>query len=41
MKQVEALTEVAQGQGKQTVILPAAALDAFSDVARLLTGDRR
>lgn len=40
MKQVEALTEVAQGQGKQTVILPAAALDAFGDVARLLTGDR-
>ncbi|SEI06994.1 SPFH domain-containing protein [Paracoccus alkenifer] len=41
MKQVEALTEVAQGQGKQTVILPAAALDAFTDVARLLSGDRR
>ena len=40
MKQVEALTEVAQGQGKQTVILPAAALDAFGDVARLLGGDR-
>lgn len=40
MKQVEALTEVAQGQGKQTVILPAAALDAFRDAARLLKGDR-
>jgi len=40
MKQVEALTEVAQGQGRQTVILPAAALDAFRDAARLLTRGR-
>ena len=40
MKQVEALTEVAQGQGKQTVILPAAALDAFRDVAGLLRAER-
>lgn len=38
MKQVEALTEVATGQGKQTVILPAAALDAFRDAAQLLKG---
>ena len=35
MKQVEALTEVATGQGKQTVILPAAALDIY---ARLTEG---
>ena len=38
MKQVEALTQVAAGQGKQTVILPAAALDAFRDAAKLLKG---
>ena len=38
MKQVEALTQVATGQGKQTVILPAAALDAFRDAAHLLKG---
>ena len=38
MKQVEALTHVAAGQGKQTVILPAAALDAFRDAAQLLKG---
>lgn len=38
MKQVEALAEVATGQGKQTVILPAAALDAFRDAAQLLKG---
>jgi regulator of protease activity HflC (stomatin/prohibitin superfamily) len=38
MKQVEALTQVGQGQGKQTVILPAAALEAFGDAFRLLKG---
>lgn len=36
MKQVEALTTVGQGAGKQTVLLPAAALDAFRDAAALL-----
>ena len=29
LKQVEALTEVGKGPGKQVVLLPAAALDAF------------
>lgn len=38
MRQVDALSEVAQGGGKQTVILPAAALDAFTDAFRLLKG---
>ena len=38
MKQVEALTTVGQGAGKQTVILPAAALDAFRDAFQLLRG---
>ena len=31
LKQVEALTEVGKGPGKQVVLLPAAALDAFKD----------
>ena len=30
MKQVEAMTQVAQGEGQRTVILPAAAADAFA-----------
>lgn len=38
LKQVEALTKVGQGDGKQTVILPAAALDAFTDAFRLIRG---
>jgi regulator of protease activity HflC (stomatin/prohibitin superfamily) len=36
LKQVEALTAVGQGQGKQVVLLPAAALDAFSNAFDLL-----
>lgn len=36
MKQVDALTQVGQGAGKQTVLLPAAALDVFRDAATLL-----
>ncbi|AXC48966.1 SPFH/Band 7/PHB domain protein [Paracoccus suum] len=31
MKQIEALSEVAQGAGQRTVILPATAVDAFAD----------
>ncbi|MFV0385235.1 SPFH domain-containing protein [Paracoccus sp. (in: a-proteobacteria)] len=38
LKQVEALAQVGQGNGKQTVILPTAALDAFSDAFNLLKG---
>ncbi|RLJ51795.1 regulator of protease activity HflC (stomatin/prohibitin superfamily) [Litoreibacter meonggei] len=38
LKQVEALSEVAQGAGKQTVLLPSAALDAFGDAFKLLKG---
>jgi len=38
LKQVEALAAVGQGEGKQTVILPAAAIDAFSDAFGLLKG---
>lgn len=38
LKQVEAIAAVAQGQGKQTVILPAAALEAFGNAFGLLKG---
>jgi len=38
LKQVEALSEVAKGSGKQTVLLPTAALDAFGDAFKLLKG---
>ena len=38
MKQVEALVQVGRGEGKQVVILPAAALDAFADAFTLLKG---
>ena len=36
LKQVEALTKVAEGSGKQTVIVPAQALDAFADAFKML-----
>ncbi|WP_408648146.1 SPFH domain-containing protein [Thioclava electrotropha] len=36
LKQVDALAQVAKGEGKQTVILPAAALEAFTDAFQLL-----
>ncbi|MDZ7905665.1 MAG: SPFH domain-containing protein [Cypionkella sp.] len=38
LKQVEALTAVGQGAGKQTIIVPAQALDAFGDAFKLLKG---
>ncbi|WP_424942571.1 SPFH domain-containing protein [Aliiroseovarius crassostreae] len=38
LKQVEALTAVGSGEGKQTVLLPAHALDAFGDAFKLLKG---
>lgn len=38
LKQVEALTKVGEGAGKQTVIVPAQALDAFTDAFRMLKG---
>lgn len=40
LKQVEALTAVGQGAGKQTLIVPAAALDAFTDAFKLFKGGR-
>lgn len=38
LKQVEALTAVGQGQGKQVVLVPAAALDAFANAFTMLKG---
>jgi len=38
LKQVEALTAVGQGAGKQMIIVPAQALDAFGDAFRMLKG---
>ena len=38
LKQVEALASVATGQGKQTILLPASALEAFGNAFNLLKG---
>ncbi len=38
LKQVEALTAIGQGEGRQTVIVPAAAIDAFGEAFNLLKG---
>jgi len=38
IKQVEALTAVGQGAGKQMIIVPAAALDAFTDAFKMIKG---
>jgi regulator of protease activity HflC (stomatin/prohibitin superfamily) len=38
LKQVEALNALGAGQGKQTIVLPAAALEAFGDAFKLLRG---
>ncbi len=40
LKQVEALVALGQGGGKQTVVVPAAALEAFGDAFRLFRGPR-
>ncbi|MBE0412536.1 SPFH domain-containing protein [Yoonia sp.] len=38
LKQVEALQKLGAGQGSQTVVLPANALDAFADAFKMLKG---
>lgn len=38
LKQVEALNALGAGQGKQTIVVPAAALEAFGDAFKLLRG---
>ena len=41
LKQVEAVTEIARGDGQQTVILPSSAMDAFGEAFGMLTGKVR
>lgn len=38
LKQVEALTAVGSGEGKQTIVVPANALEAFGDAFKMLKG---
>ena len=38
LKQVEALESVAKGNGKQTILIPAAALEAFGNAFGMLKG---
>lgn len=38
LKQVEALIKVGEGEGKQTVLLPSNAIDAFGDAFQMLKG---
>ena len=40
LKQVEALTALGQGEGKQTIVVPAQALEAFGDAFKLLKGSK-
>ncbi|MQY41189.1 SPFH/Band 7/PHB domain protein [Epibacterium sp. SM1969] len=40
LKQVESLTALGQGEGKQTIVVPAQALEAFGDAFKLLKGVR-
>ncbi|SOH92442.1 Regulator of protease activity HflC, stomatin/prohibitin superfamily [Monaibacterium marinum] len=40
LKQVEALAAVGQGEGNQTIVLPASAVEAFGDAFSLLKGRR-
>jgi len=38
LAQVEAMKKVAEGQGKQTIVLPAQLMDAFGDAFKMLKG---
>ena len=38
MRQVDVLTDVGKGQGKQTIVLPASAIEAFGDAFKLFRG---
>ncbi len=38
LKQVEALNALGQGQGKQTIVVPAQAIEAFGDAFKMLKG---
>ncbi|MEP1355157.1 MAG: SPFH domain-containing protein [Tateyamaria sp.] len=41
LKQVEAVTEIARGEGQQTIVLPSSAMDAFGEAFGMLTGKAR
>lgn len=41
LKQVDAVSTIASGQGQQTVILPASAMDAFGEAFGMLTGRKK
>jgi len=41
LKQVEALADIAKGDGRQTVLLPSNALDAFGDAFAMLKGIKK
>jgi imidazole glycerol phosphate synthase subunit HisF len=38
LKQVKAIAQVAQGQGSQTIVVPADAVDAFGKAFQMLRG---
>ena len=38
MRQVDVLTDVGKGQGKQTIVLPASAIEVFGDAFRMFRG---
>ena len=40
LKQVEALTALGGGEGKQTILVPSNAMDAFSDAFKMLKGSK-
>ena len=40
LKQVEALNALGNGDGKQTIVLPANALEAFGDAFKMLKGGK-
>ena len=40
LKQVEALTALGSGEGKQTIVLPSNAVDAFGDAFKMLRGSK-
>jgi regulator of protease activity HflC (stomatin/prohibitin superfamily) len=40
LKQVEALTALGGGEGKQTIVLPSNAMDAFGDAFKMLRGGK-
>jgi len=41
LKQVEAVSEIARGEGQQTIILPSSAMDAFGEAFGMLSGKMR